>query len=106
MARDYTLWLNLHLQPRRGWSDEAAIYADVRDLYNRSPMREADTAGPRLRALRNRPVIPQIVIPLGPPVLFPFGPPTLAGLLDVSGDPDGMDATTALALIQQALFRM
>jgi hypothetical protein len=115
MARDYTLWLNLHLQPRRGWSDEAAIYHDVRTLYSRTPMRETDTAGPRLRALRRRsatPAVPPLIIPLRPPtmasILFPFGTQLtpVGGLLDVSGGVDGMDSATALALIQQALFRM
>lgn len=132
MARDYTLWVNLHLQPRRTWYDETVIYREVRELYERTPMREADTAGPRLRALRNTvmPAAPPSLMRapalLGEPIVIPFRPATAAittasplsllfpnllpatataTLLDVSGD-DTMDTAEAIALIQRALFRM
>lgn len=54
MVRDYTLYINLHIQVRRHWHDYAAIRADVRELYRRTPMTNADVAGPRMRLLRNR----------------------------------------------------
>ena len=54
MVRDYTLYINLHIQVRRHWRNYAAIRADVRDLYYRTPMTSADVAGPRMRLLRNR----------------------------------------------------
>jgi hypothetical protein len=50
LVRDYTLHINLHIEPRRHWYHDTAIYADVRALYQRTPVGEA--AGPRLRLLR------------------------------------------------------
>ena len=50
LVRDYTLHMNLHIEPRRHWYSDAGIYADVRSLYRRTPVGEA--AGPRLRLLR------------------------------------------------------
>jgi hypothetical protein len=118
IARDYTLWLNLHLQPRRTWNDEAEIHREVRELYARTPMREADTAGPRLRALR-MPVAPPSLVRrqalTGEPIIIPFRPPTTSALsllfpdvttiLDISGN-GAMSSAEAIALIHQALFRM
>lgn len=59
MVRDYTLHINLHIQPRRHWYHDIAIYTDVRELFRRTPLE--DPAGPRLRLLRNQP----------PPLLSP-----------------------------------
>jgi hypothetical protein len=53
MVRDYTLHINLHIQPRRHWYHDIAIYTDVRELFRRTPLE--DPAGPRLRLLRNQP---------------------------------------------------
>ena len=36
LVRDYTLYMNLHVQPRPAWSSEDAIHDDVRELYDRS----------------------------------------------------------------------
>ena len=111
MARDATLWLNLHIQARSGWSDESVIYDDVRSLYNRSPMRETDTAGPRLRALRTRAPLNTVIMPISQQTApFTFGFTAAVtnsnNLVDISGNINGLDAAAALALIQQALFRM
>jgi hypothetical protein len=50
LARDYTLHLNLHIQPRPSWQDDTGIMRDVRRLYNRTDFAEA--VSPRLRLLR------------------------------------------------------
>lgn len=50
-ARDYTLYLNLHVQTRETWYTEEYIYRDVRRLYSRTNF--ADPAGPRLALLRD-----------------------------------------------------
>lgn len=59
LCRDYTLYLNLHIQARPHWYDESAIHRDVRRLYAR--MRPEDPAGPRIRLLRH------MTNPLGTP---------------------------------------
>lgn len=51
LCRDYTLYLNLHIQARPLWYDEDAIHRDVRRTYAR--MRPEDPAGPRIRLLRH-----------------------------------------------------
>lgn len=51
MARDYTLYMNLHVQVRPHWHSESIIYRDVRRLQDQHPV--TDNAGPRLRALRD-----------------------------------------------------
>lgn len=50
LARDYTLYINLHVQARPHWYDDDAIFRDARQLFQR--MRPADPAGPRVRLLR------------------------------------------------------
>lgn len=50
-ARDYTLYMNLHVQVRPHWHSEEMVYRDVRRLYQRHPI--TDNAGPRVRALRD-----------------------------------------------------
>lgn len=51
MARDFTLYMNLHVQTRDTWYSEAYIHADVRALYERTPLPESESA--RLRTIRN-----------------------------------------------------
>jgi hypothetical protein len=51
LARDYTLHLNLHIQPRANWHDDDGIARDVRRLYARTDFTEA--LSPRLRLLRS-----------------------------------------------------
>ena len=102
LARDYTLYINLHIQVRPGWQDESSIYADVRHLYELTNF--PDPVSVRVRQIRTalneagvqNPLLGQN---LGLPVfLRPPVPPT-----DVSGSI--MEMNLALQLIQQALFR-
>jgi hypothetical protein len=51
LCRDYTLYINLHIQARPHWYDDAAIHRDVRRTY--ASTRIEDPAGPRIRLLRN-----------------------------------------------------
>jgi hypothetical protein len=51
LARDYTLHLNLHIQPRPSWQDDDGIMRDVRRLHARTDFAEA--VSPRLRLLRS-----------------------------------------------------
>lgn len=51
LARDYTLHLNLHIQPRPSWHDDTGIARDVRRLYARTDFSGA--LSPRLRLLRS-----------------------------------------------------
>jgi hypothetical protein len=65
LVRDYTLYINLHIQARPSWYDEEFIYRDVRRLYSRTHM--VDPAGPRIRLMRNMsrvPVVPSMPTPL------------------------------------------
>jgi hypothetical protein len=88
-ARDYTLYMNLHVQVRPHWHSEEMVYRDVRRLHQRHPI--TDNAGPRLRVLRNMGATP------GPGMLdlpsntepaiqnlltLLMGPSTGSGLLD------------------------
>lgn len=50
MARDYTLYMNLHVQVRPAWHTEDMIHRDVRRLHQRVPI--TDSPGPRVRLLR------------------------------------------------------
>lgn len=50
LARDYTLYINLHVHARRNWYSEENIYRDVRALYRRTPVHEAQS--PRIRLIQ------------------------------------------------------
>jgi hypothetical protein len=99
-ARDYTLYMNLHVQIRPHWHTEELIYRDVRRLNQR--FRITDNAGPRLRALRE----------MGPGSLSGLGvgsdlaTQTLLALLigdqSIQGTPSAVDA--AMEHIQNSLF--
>jgi hypothetical protein len=102
LARDYTLYINLHIQVRPGWHDEPSIYADVRHLYSLTPF--PDPVSVRVRQIRtalqthaSNPVLGQN---LGLPVFL--RPPVPRS--DISGN-SIMEMNLALQLIQQALFR-
>lgn len=56
MARDYTLYMNLHVQVRPNWHTEELIYRDIRRLHQRHPI--TDNAGPRVRVLRDMSATP------------------------------------------------
>lgn len=101
LARDYTLYINLHIQARPTWYDEEFIYRDVRRLHSRTPL--ADPAGSRIRlgrtaaAATRTPPIPSalmgadtsmsaLALLLGTqqPLVLPTLP-SLLGYFDVSG---------------------
>lgn len=100
MVRDYTMYINLHVQIRPEWHNQSYIMADIRRLYARTRLPEATSQ--RVRSLR-------LVTAAPPPLFLPaISSSGLLGLSlqapqDVSG---GMDYELALQLIQQALFRM
>jgi len=104
LARDYTLYMNLHIQARPHWHAEEYIYRDAQRLFRRTefPMSE------RMRILQNPALNPNNIIPvpaqslyalMGLPIILQ--PPQLQR--DVSGSV--MSNDMALLLIQQALMR-
>lgn len=106
MARDYTLYINLHIQVRARWYTEDYIHADVRALYDRTMIPDATSA--RMRLLRSAAGLSEAILPAQPPMYSLLGlsallrPPPV--LIDVSGG--AMTNAMALQLIQNALFRM
>ena len=98
MTRDYTLYINLHVQARPRWYSEEHIHEDVRRLWDRTTI--PDIASQRMRLLRTAvgaPGLPQT--------------PSLFGMMNlpiILQDPSGTTMTEAMAieLIQNALFRM
>jgi hypothetical protein len=110
LVRDYTLYINLHIQVRPHWTDETAISADVRTLFRHTTLPDPTSA--RIRHIRN--TVGQIrntstaLLNLSPPPLHSLGlplvlrPPAFPPQ-DASGSLMEMDL--ALQLIQQALFR-
>jgi len=100
MARDYTLYINLHVQVRPHWYSDDHIYYDVRRLWDRTEI--PDPASQRLRLLRTALTesnsIPVPTIPLiTQSLLFQAFP-------DASGSQ--MSADLAIQFIQNALFRL
>jgi hypothetical protein len=107
LARDYTLYMNLHVQVRPHWHTEDVIQRDVRRLHQRHPV--SDGAGPRVRALRDMRATP------GPgfltmPGMGAAGDPAIQSLITaLLGVPDagagpGPDIEDALGNIQNSLF--
>jgi hypothetical protein len=97
MVRDYTLYMNLHVQARAHWYTRDHILADVQRLFNRTDL--PDPTSQRMRSLRTpAPVAEQYTLGalLGIPVTIEMS--------DASGG--SMDYNLAIQLIQQALFRM
>jgi hypothetical protein len=96
MARDYTLYINLHVQVRPSWIAETRIYSDVRDLYSRTVL--PDTTSQRLQIIRSNSLMDLIPSPplmyglLGLPMLLQ---PPLEGLT--------LSEELALQLIQQSI---
>lgn len=115
MARDYTLYINLHVQARQNWYSEEYIYADVRRLYNRTTI--PDPASARLQLLRNA-ASPTAQAPVAAAAAAAAAAPTLYSILtyplffnapprliqDASGGV--MSDDQALQIIRDALFRM
>ena len=106
MVRDYTLYINLHVQARPSWHSTERIYVDVARLYNRMVLPEP--LSNRVRALRTATTattsLHQNPAILGLSMLFPNS------LLDISGSGFSSGSATmsqeaAIQLIQNALFR-
>jgi len=100
LARDYTLYINLHVQVRTHWHTEERMYRDVRLLYQRTI--PAEIPSQRMMMLRNVAEAVELV----PPPLPMFGllglPRILHPLLDISG---GLTADLMAALIRDVTFR-
>jgi len=91
--RDYTMYMNLHVQIRPHWISRAHINTDLRRLYDRTEI--PNVTSTRLRALRNNSNT------LTEPLPSIFSMQSIA--LDISGN---MPYDLAIQLIQSALFRM
>jgi len=101
LVRDYTLYMNLHVQVRPTWTSPLAINADVRRLYNRTEF--PDGVSVRVRQLRTA-VRDGIRLPptsTGWSMPLIIHPPR-----DASGGAGDMNEELILQLIQSALFRM
>ena len=100
MARDYTLYINLHVQVRAHWHTEDRVYRDVRLLYERTIPLEAPSR--RMTLLRSVAEAVDFI----PPPMHMFGllglPSILHPLLDISG---GLTESTVIELIRNAPFR-
>jgi hypothetical protein len=106
LARDFTLFTNLHVQVRIQWYNPDGINADTRALFNRTPL--AAAVSNRIRMLRAATL--SAVQPVQGAILMQPQPLSLFSLLgggwnalDASGN--AMDAELALQLIQAALLR-
>jgi hypothetical protein len=109
MARDYTLYMNLHIQTRDTWYSESYIHADVRRLYDRTPLPESTSS--RVRSLRTLfhdtpgPRLPGTVspgaLPFSVQALLGIPPPPLTATPLISAVDD---MTDAMALIRMTLF--
>lgn len=107
-VRDYTLYINLHVQVRPEWVDEDAIHRDAARLLAATQLPNTVSArvqNLRLRAeeLRTSPGSVESNIHIGPLGLLGL-PLTMTLPLDASGSTMEMDV--ALQLIQNALLRM
>lgn len=98
MARDYTLYMNLHVQVRPHWHTEELIYRDIRRLHQRHPI--TDNAGPRVRVLRDMSATP------GPGFLTADTNPAMNNLLTLLlGPPNNAGSLDGLfSNIQDSLF--
>jgi len=97
LVQDYTLYINMHVQPRVHWYSEEMIYADVRRLYGRTVLPDAIPA--QVRIINNLNAEPErsYLGVLGLPIVAELA---WQSLFDISGTD-----TDALQLIQSALFR-
>lgn len=105
LARDYTLHLNLHIQPRPSWQDDGGISRDVRRLFARTNFSEA--MSPRLRLLRGdasgAPV--PVTMPNQAVMAFGMGAYDSADLLAPFTSPGvGPTASTSMSTLLPLLF--
>jgi hypothetical protein len=116
LVRDYTAYLNLHIQARPHWYSEEHIHHDVATLFTRTTF--PDALSTRARLLRTPQELSAVTglldllqngspAPIqfmqGSPIQFTQGPP-IQIVHDASNNIIGMDA--AIQLIQNALFRL
>jgi hypothetical protein len=94
LARDYTLHLNLHIQPRPSWHDDVGIARDVRRLYSQTDFSEA--LSPRLRFLRNDASGAQVQVTSAFPqvTMVRSGPGPIPGLFDSVDSLAAFNSTT------------
>ncbi len=91
MARDYTLYMNLHIQTRDTWFSDTYIHNDVRRLYGRTPLPEGTSS--RIRTLRT------IFHDTPGPGLLPLSVQTLLG-----APPNLNEMTDAMTLLRLAML--
>jgi hypothetical protein len=71
LCRDYTLFLNLHVQARASWFTTEGIYRDIRAAWSRTQMPPVGAPPARLRVVRGQTAT---VVPVAP-FSFPPSPP-------------------------------
>ncbi len=107
MARDYTLYMNLHIQARPTWYSEAYIHEDVRRLYNRTQLPDSVSTRVRnIRSLFNEAAGPGYLSSAPIPVT-PL-PRSVQALFGIPAAPDPFtiadEMSDAMALIRAALL--
>ncbi len=104
-ARDYTLYLNLHVQPRPHWTDEIVIQRDAARLLSQTQL--PDPVSVRVRQLRSSvESIENAVADVRQLGVGMLGLPMLLGAMPLDASGGEMDMNTAVQLIQAALFRL
>lgn len=96
LVRDYTLYMNLHVQVRVAWYSPAYIHADVRELYSRTSIQNPPSQ--RMQALAS--AAPNPAIPDPAPM---YGFLSLPLLLQPNGA-NGMSHEDAMFLLQNAFY--
>jgi len=104
MARDYTMYINLHVQIRPHWHSLIYIYHDVRRLYSRTIL--PNPASQRIRLLNGTAYDVNNIIPSPPELYGLLGLPMILQNAGYINDLSGSDLSNEIAiqLIQNALF--
>ncbi len=97
LVRDYTLYINLHVQIRANWYTEDYIYHDVRRLYSRTVM----PGGPSQRMRLLRAPLELVTQPMSV-----FGLNTLPSILQLPQDSSGSFTESIVSeLLRNAFYR-
>ena len=101
LAKDYTLYINLHVQARPHWHTRSNIYRDALQLFGRTPF--AGAISSRMRILRTGPTpSPLLVSPTGISFLNSIlGGETVPIPTEVPASADAL-----LQLLNSTMFRM
>jgi hypothetical protein len=91
LIKDYTLYMNLHVQVRSSWRTDAAIFDDVRNLYGRTSfpdqssvrVRMLNTLARQIPLLSSQPTTAQTQLSVIPPPPQLTIPPSLLSPSDV-----------------------